>query len=103
MPGVRRFELVVVAALLVSFPSFEQAFAGAISPATALVRLGLALLVCGAVGAIVERTLDSYARDARQKEIERRVAEARATREAFWTDHSLEGSAPDTAPNAELG
>lgn len=103
MPGVRRLELVVVAALLVSFPSFEQAFAGAISPATALVRLGLALLLCGAVGAIVERTLDRYARDARQKEIERRVAEARATREAFWSDRDIEGAAPDGSSTVELG
>ena len=103
MPGVKRMELVVVAALLVSFPSFEQAFAGAVSPAAALVRFGLALLVCGAVGAIVERTIDAYARDARRKEIERRVAQARAAREAFWRDRPVPNVAPDGGSVPELG
>ena len=65
MPGVKRFELVVVAALVVSLPSLAQAFSGGISLTSALVRVGLALLVCGAVGALVERTIDTYARDAR--------------------------------------
>jgi hypothetical protein len=86
MPGVKRMELVVVAALVVSLPSFAQAFSGGITPAAAIVRLGLALLVCWALGAIVERTLDTYAREARQKEIERRVSQALAARESFWKD-----------------
>jgi hypothetical protein len=86
LPGVKRLELVVVAAILVSLPSFTQAFSGGISLATALVRFCLALVLCAAVGSIVERTIDTYSRDARQREIERRVAESLAAREAFWKD-----------------
>ncbi|HVC24884.1 MAG TPA: hypothetical protein VND23_03920 [Acidimicrobiales bacterium] len=85
MPGVKRIELVVVAALVVSLPSFAEAFDGGITVATALVRLSLGLLVCWAVGAIVERTIDTYAREARQKEIERRVTQSIAARNAFWS------------------
>jgi FAD/FMN-containing dehydrogenase len=92
MPGVKRFELVVLAALVVSLPSLAQAFSGGISLTSALVRVGLALLVCGAVGALVERTIDTYARDARQREIERRVAQAIEARKSFWRDR--EGSSP---------
>jgi len=83
LPGVKRFELVIVAAVGVSLPSFIQGFDGGISFATTLVRFGVALVVCAAIGSIVERTLDAYARDARQREIERRVAQSRASREAF--------------------
>jgi len=90
MPGVKRFELVIVAAMLVSLPSFMQAFNGGISMPTALVRFTIALVVCAALGAIVERTLDTYARDARQREIERRVAESIAAREAFYRDRAPE-------------
>lgn len=88
MPGVKRMELVLVAAIVVSLPSFVEAFNGGITVAAALVRFVLALLVCAAIGAIVERTLDTYAREARQKEIERRVSQALASREAFWKDHA---------------
>jgi hypothetical protein len=86
MPGVKRMELVIVAAIVVSLPSFAQAFNGGITASAALVRFGLALLVCWALGAIVERTIETYAREARQKEIERRVAQALAARESFWKD-----------------
>ncbi|MDA8291642.1 MAG: hypothetical protein M0Z33_08200 [Actinomycetota bacterium] len=85
MPGVKRIELVVVAGVVVSLPSITEAFNGGITVATALVRLALGLLVCGAVGAIVERTIDTYAREARQKEIERRVSEAISSRQAYWS------------------
>ena len=86
MPGVKRLELVVCAAIVVSLPSIEEAFNGGISIATALVRLSLGLVVCAAVGAIVERTLDRYAREARHKEIERRVTQRLAARETLPGD-----------------
>jgi len=84
VPGVKRFELVIVAAIAVSSTSFIQAFDGGISVAAAFVRFAVALVICAALGAIVERTIDAYARDARQKEIERRIAQALASRESFW-------------------
>jgi hypothetical protein len=77
MRGVRRFELVVIAALVFSSPSLLQAFNGGVAVSTALLRFAAALLVCWAVGAIVERTLDNYARQARQKEISARIAQLR--------------------------
>ncbi len=103
MPGVKRMELVVVAAILVSLPSLERAFSGGISVATALVRLGLALLVCGAVGSIVERTVDAYAREARQKEIERRVKQALAARAAFWETDPQPGATAAASTPPEIG
>lgn len=82
--GVRRFELVVVAAIAVSTPSILQALSGGISLTTALVRLALALAVCWAVGAVVEGTLDNYARQARHKEIAERIERVQASRAAFF-------------------
>jgi hypothetical protein len=79
-------ELVIVAAFVVSLPSLAQAFNGGIGIAAAFVRFALALLVCWALGAIVERTIDMYVRDSRQREIERRVTESLKARQAFWKD-----------------
>lgn len=78
MRGVRRVELVVVGAVVLSVPSILQAFSGGITLTTALLRLAGALVVCWAVGAIVERTLDTYARQARQKELAERIEQLRA-------------------------
>ncbi|HMD45969.1 MAG TPA: hypothetical protein VKG43_07410 [Acidimicrobiales bacterium] len=74
MPGVRRPELVALAAILVSLPSLPAALSGAISPAAALIRFGIALALCWAGGALVERVYDTYARQSRQREIERIVS-----------------------------
>jgi hypothetical protein len=76
--GVRRVELVVVGAVVLSTPSILQAFSGGIALTTALLRFAAALALCWAVGAIVERTLDTYARQARQKELAERIAKVRA-------------------------
>jgi len=81
MPGVRNVELVVLSALLLSAPSLFQAFGGGISVATAFVRLAVALALCWAIGAIIERVIDAYARDSRRRQFEARIAriaEARA-------------------------
>lgn len=80
MRGVRRVELVVVGAIVLSTPSILQAFSGGIALTTALLRLAGALALCWAVGAIVERTLDAYARQARQKELAERIEKLRAAR-----------------------
>lgn len=94
VPGVKRIELVVVAAIVVSLPSIVEAFDGGITVAAALVRIAIGLIVCGAVGAIVERTIDTYSREARQKEIERRVNEAIGARQAFFGEGSDAGRVP---------
>jgi len=79
MRGVRRVELVVVAALVLSAPSIIQAFSGGIAMTSALVRLAGALALCWAVGAIVEGTLEAYARQARQKELAERIERLRSS------------------------
>ncbi|MDA8288884.1 MAG: hypothetical protein M0014_10645 [Actinomycetota bacterium] len=92
MRGVRRFELVILAAIALSTPSILQALSGGISLTTALVRLALALAICWAVGAVVEGTLDNYARQARHKEIAERIERVKASRAAFFGG---EGAGPD--------
>lgn len=77
MRGVRRFELVVVAAVLVSTPSLIQAFDGGITVTSAMIRLAVALAVSWAVGAIVEGTIDNYARQVRQRELAARIERLR--------------------------
>lgn len=82
--GVRRVELVIVAAIVLSTPTLLQAFSGGITMTSTLLRLAGALAICWAVGAIVERTLDAYARQARQKELAERIEQVRASRAAFF-------------------
>jgi hypothetical protein len=81
MPGVRNVELVLVGAIVLAGPSLLQAFSGGMAVATALVHLALALALCWAAGAVVERVIDSYSREARRREFANRLAqlaEARA-------------------------
>lgn len=80
MRGVRRFELVIIGALVLAGPSILQALTGGVVVTVALVHLALALALCWAVGAIVERTLDNYARQARQREIAQRIDQLRVAR-----------------------
>ncbi len=76
--GVRRPELVVAAALVLSLPFLPSVLDGALSPAAGLVRFAIALVLCWALAAVVERVVDMYARQARQAEITRLLDEARA-------------------------
>jgi hypothetical protein len=81
MPGVRNVELVIFAALVLSAPSLLQAFSGGIGLPSALVHLTFALALCWAGGAIIERVIDTYSREARRREnVERlqRILEAQA-------------------------
>jgi hypothetical protein len=96
MRGVRRFELVIIGALVLSGPSLVEALTGAVAPTTALVHVALALLLCWAVGAIVERTIDSYARQARQKELAERIDQLRSAR-------GLPPSAAFSLPDSDNG
>ncbi|MGH9088510.1 MAG: hypothetical protein ACRDYZ_10450 [Acidimicrobiales bacterium] len=76
--GVRRPELVVAGAIVLCLPFLPSVLDGGLSLASALVRFALAVTLCWAAGAVIERVLDTYSRQARQAEIRRAVEEARA-------------------------
>ena len=76
--GVRRPELVVAAAIVLCLPSLPSVLNGGLSPAAAFLRFAVAIALCWAGAAIIERVLDTYSRQARQAEIRRAVEEARA-------------------------
>lgn len=75
--GVRRPELVLAAAILVSLPMVPSFLSGGLSPASALVRFAVAIALCWAATAIVERVYSNYSRQVRQAELRRVVEEAR--------------------------
>lgn len=77
---VRRPELVLAAAIAASLPMLPSFLDGAISVAAALVRFAVALALCWAAIALVERVYDTYSRQARSAEIQRAVDEARRLR-----------------------
>jgi anti-sigma factor RsiW len=91
MPGVRNIELVILGALIVSAPSLIQAFSGGISLSTALLRLGIALALCWAAGAIVERVVDSYARESRRRMFKQEMARLAEARSALVEQHRSQG------------
>ncbi len=76
--GVRRPELVVAAAIALCLPSLPSVLDGGLSPAAGLVRFGIALALCWVAGAVIERVVDTYSRQARQSELRRAVEQARA-------------------------
>ncbi len=69
--GVRRPGLVVAAAILVSLPMIPSFLDGGISVAAVTLRFGIAVALCWAGGAVIERVYDGYARKAREAEIEK--------------------------------
>ena len=73
MRGVRRPELVVLAALVVSLPSIDLLLDGSLGLATALFRFAVAVAFCWAGAAILETLFDTYSRQARQRELEQRI------------------------------
>jgi hypothetical protein len=79
--GVRRPELVLAAAIAVSLPMLPSFVSGAISLPALLVRFAIALALCWALGAVIERVYDSYARQARNAAIKEQLEEARRRRE----------------------
>jgi len=82
MPGVRRPELIVLAAIALTLPSFPAALAGAIGAAALFIRFALALALCWGAGAVIERVYDTYSRQYRQREIEDLVTRMREARRA---------------------
>lgn len=101
MPGVRRWELVIALALVVSSRSLAEAFDGAVTTTAACVRFVLAGLVCWAAVAILERLWDTYSRLTRERQLteflERRAEVARGLHGA--TDETP--NAPEVAPGLE--
>lgn len=82
IPGVRHVDRVLIGALLLSSPTILQAFQGAQSVASALVRFAGALALCWAGAAIIERLYAQYSRQARRAEVTARLAQFAAAREA---------------------
>jgi hypothetical protein len=85
VPIVANWEIVLALALGISFRSIEEALAGAIGPASAIVRFILAGLVSWAAVALLERMWTTYSNTARQRELsrylEQRAARAKAAAE----------------------
>ena len=100
MRGVRRVELVIVGAVVLSAPSIVQALSGGIAPTSALLRFAGALALCWVVGAIIEGTLDAYARQARQKELAEHIERLRAARveDAAALRRAREAATPPSLP-----
>lgn len=76
--GVRRPELVLLAAIAVSLPMLPSIMNGGISLASGFIRFAIAIALCWAAGALIERVYDTYSRQARQAQIRKAVEEARA-------------------------
>lgn len=82
MPGVRNADRVLLGALLLSIPALTQAFSGGMTATSALVRFLIALMLCWGFGALIERLVDSYSRQARQNELARRMQQLAAARQS---------------------
>ncbi len=74
---LKHFDLVVVAAIVVSSPMAPGIIDGAISATTAVTRFLIALVVCAAGGEVLQRVVSGYADQARRTQILRQLAEAR--------------------------
>lgn len=79
--GVRRPELVLLAAIVVSLPMLPSILNGGISVASGCIRFAIAIALCWAAGAVIERVYDTYSRQARQAQIRKSIEEARARME----------------------
>ena len=79
--GVRRPELVLLAAIVVSLPMLPSILNGGISVASGCIRFAIAIALCWAAGAVIARVYDTYSRQARQAQIRKSIEEARARME----------------------
>jgi len=86
--GVRRPDLVVAAALALSLPMLPSIMNGGISLASGFLRFAIALALCWAAGAVIERVYDTYSREARQAQIRKAIEEARARLEQPHEGHT---------------
>lgn len=92
--GVRRPELVLLAAIVVSLPMLPSVMNGGISVASGFLRFGVAIALCWAVGAVIERVFDTYSRQARQAQIRKAIEEARTRLEQPGREHGVAGKRP---------
>lgn len=76
--GVRRPELVLLGAIVLSLPMLPSVLDGGITVASGFLRFGIAIALCWAAGALIERVYDTYSRQARQAQIRKAIEEARA-------------------------
>jgi hypothetical protein len=95
--GVRRPELVLLAALVLSLPMLPSILNGGISLASGFLRFAVAIALCWAAGAVIERVYDTYSRQARQAQIRKAIEQARARFDKAAGDRSsAEGSGSRT-------
>ena len=99
--SVRRPEVVVAVAIALSLPMLPSFLDGAISPAGLLVRLAIALALCWAVAAVVERVYDNYARQARQAEVRKAMEEVRSRLEAQAPGDERTGASAERRTGAD--
>lgn len=93
--GVRRPELVLLAAIVLSLPMLPSILNGGISVASGCIRFAIAIALCWAAGAVIERVYDTYSRQARQTQIRRSIEEARAR-----IDQQARDAASSSGPGA---
>lgn len=94
IPGVRHTELVILAAIALMVPALPGLFDGALSPTAALVRFAVALVLCWAAGAVLEGLLDTYGRQARQRQLEERLRQLRAAHDLTLEPQPTERRTP---------
>jgi hypothetical protein len=92
--GVRRPELVLLAALVLSLPMLPSVLDGGISVASGFLRFGVAIALCWAAGAVIERVYDTYSRQARQAQIRKAIEDARARMDKAARETTAKGPGP---------
>ena len=90
---VRRPELVLAAAVAICLPMVPGILSGAISPASALVRLLIALVICWVAGSVLTSVFDRYAEESRRAQIIRMIEKARQSRADVDAGGQGQGSA----------
>ena len=100
---LKHFDLVVVAAIVVSSPMAPGIIDGAISAITALTRFLIALIVCAVGGEVLQRVVSGYAEQSRRAQILRQLAEAREQAKQAQTPGATAagGPGPSPLPSAE--
>jgi len=89
---VRRPELVLAGAVMLSLPMVPGILDGAVGATTALVRFLVAVLVCWVAGAVLTSLLDRYSEQSRRAEIVRTIEAAQRA--------AAQRAAADTAARA---
>jgi hypothetical protein len=93
--SVRRPELVLAAAVVVSLPMVPGVLNGAIGTTASLVRFLGAIVVCWVLASIVQSVIDRYSDAAARREYEVQMARVRAQQAA---DVAADGSGGPAGP-----